>query len=181
MNKARYCPVNKRMHMSRVMRQSCRALLSIALGLCVGGAAAQNAPVRSSAAQAQALMKKAQAYVKQHGMGDAFTEFNQLDSPFNVRSDINPNGDLYLYSLDYQGFQAVHGKNPKIRGKVMIDMLDSEGVPLIRKMAEKCKNPGRGWVDYRWPHPLTKEIEPKSGYVERIPGTQICLGTGIYK
>lgn len=139
-------------------------------------------PGRSTQAQAVALMKRAQAYVKTHGLEQAYIEFNRLDSPFNVQSDINPVGDLYLYSLDYQGYQEVHGKNPKIRGKVMIDMRDSEGVPLIKLMTEKCKSPaGRGWVDYRWPNPLTKDVEQKSGYVERVPGTKICLGTGIYK
>ena len=140
------------------------------------------AATNSSEAQALALIKKAQDYIKAHGLEASYAEFNRLDSPFNTKSDINPNGDLYLFTLDFNGFQVVHGKNPKIRGKVMIDMRDSEGVPLILNMVAKCKSPlGKGWVPYKWPHPISQEVEPKLGYVERIEGTKVCVGTGVYK
>jgi hypothetical protein len=150
---------------------------------CQGNAVrAATATPNSSEAQAVALITKAQGYVKAHGLEAAYVEFNRLDSPFNSKSDINPNGDLYLYTLDFNGYQVVHGKNPKIRGKVMIDMRDSEGVPLIAQMAAKCRSPvGKGWVPYKWPHPITKEVESKIGYIERIEGTKVCLGTGVYK
>jgi len=63
-----------------------------------------------------------------------------------------------------------------------MDLKDSDGVLLIRQLVEKCfSNEGKGWVDYRWPHPQTKELAPKHGYIERIPGTEVCIGTGIYK
>lgn len=141
-----------------------------------------SATTNSSETQALALIQKAQAYIKAHGLEASFAEFNRLDSPFNSKSDINPNGDLYLFTLDYAGYQVVHGKNPKIRGKVMIDMRDSEGVPLILNMVVRCKSPtGKGWVPYKWPHPISHEVESKLGYVERIEGTKICVGTGVYK
>lgn len=137
---------------------------------------------KSTQADAVALMKKAQEYIKTNGLEKAYVEFNNLESPFNVKSDINKHGDLYLYTTDFNGFQTVHGKNPKIRGKVMIDMRDSDGVYLIKGLIEACKSPaGKGWVDYKWPNPVSKNLEPKSGYIERIPGTDVCLGTGIYK
>ncbi|MES2128619.1 MAG: cache domain-containing protein [Pseudomonadota bacterium] len=154
-------------------------LLACALGAfaCCAGAAE-----RSTEADALALIKKAQEYIKANGMDKAIVEFNRLDSSFNAASDINKNGDLYLFMLDSKGYQAVHGKNPKIRGKVMIDMRDQDGVYLIRDMAALCTgSAGHGWVSYRWPNPVTKDLESKRGYVERIPGTDTCIGTGIYK
>lgn len=153
-------------------------------GLIVAGAsaAACGATERSGEIHALALIQKAQTYIKTNGLENSYAEFNRLDSPFNIKSDINPYGDLYLYTLDFNGYQSVHGKNPKIRGKVMIEMRDSEGVPLIKEMVEKCKGrEGKGWVSYKWPHPISKEVEPKRGYVERIPNTTVCVGTGIYK
>lgn len=145
-------------------------------------AASAYARGNSSDVQALALIQKAQNYVKVHGLEASYIEFNRLDSPFNTKSDINPNGDLYLFTVGFDGYQAVHGKNPMIRGKVMVDMRDSEGVPLIALMAAKCKSPaGKGWVPYKWPHPITKVMESKIGYIERIEGTNVCLGTGIYK
>jgi signal transduction histidine kinase len=159
-------------------------LKSVAMGLLVitaaGGALAQDG--KSSQADAVGLIKKAQEYIKANGLEKAYVEFNSLESPFNTKGDINKHSDLYLYTIDYTGLQVVHGKNPKIRGKVMIDMRDSEGVYLIKGLVDKCKGPeGKGWVDYKWPNPVSKNLEPKSGYIERIPGTEVCLGTGIYK
>ena len=138
---------------------------------------------RSDAKTAIALMQKAQTYLQKNGVEKAIIEFNRLDSPFNSKSTINPYGDLYLYTLDSKGFQSANGKSPKIRGKVMLDMRDIDGVHLIEAMVKICfsSKEGKGWTKYRWPNPVTKEVEPKQGYVERVPGMDLCLGTGIYQ
>lgn len=154
--------------------------LALGIGLTVGTQFAIGVE-KSSRDEALALIAKAQEYIRVHGLDASYAEFNRLDSPFNTRSPINTKGDLYLYTLDFHGYQVVHGKNPKIRGKVMIAMQDQNGTYLIREMAAKCKSPGKGWVDYIWPHPITNALEPKAGYIERIPGTETCIGTGIYK
>lgn len=156
---------------------------ALALALLAADASAQ-APTASSEADALALLRQAQAYLKTEGLAKAVAEFNRLDSPFNSQSAINPHGDLYLYSIAPDGFQAVHGKNPKIRGKVMIDMRDADGFYLIREFVRLCfhTKEGKGWVQYKWPHPITRQVEPKRGYVERVPDLpQLCLGTGIYR
>jgi cytochrome c len=138
---------------------------------------------RSDERAATALLQKAQIYLQKNGLEKSIIEFNRLDSPFNVKSEINPNGDLYLYTLDSKGYQSVHGKNPKIRGKVMLEMRDIDGVYLIADMVKICftSKEGKGWTKYRWPNPITKEVERKQGYVERVPGLDLCLGTGIYR
>ncbi|MBC3873234.1 cache domain-containing protein [Undibacterium flavidum] len=138
---------------------------------------------RSDAKMAIALMQKAQTYLQQNGVEKAIIEFNRLDSPFNSKSTINPYGDLYLFTLDSKGYQAVHGKNPKIRGKFMLEMRDIDGVYLIEALVKICfsSKEGKGWTKYRWPNPITKEVEPKQGYAERVPGMDLCIGTGIYQ
>ena len=138
---------------------------------------------RSDAKTAVALMQNAQAYLQKNGVEKALIEFNRLDSPFNSKSAINPHGDLYLYTLDPKGYQTVHGKNPKIRGKYMLEMRDIDGVYLIQALVKICfsSKEGKGWTKYRWPNPITKEVEPKQGYVERVPGMDLCIGTGIYQ
>ncbi len=152
------------------------ALLLFA-SFCSGAGAAE----KSNETEAIELLHKAMDYIKKNGVEKSIIEFNRLDSPFNSKSDINPKGDLYLYTIDPKGYQAVHGKNPKIVGKTMIDMRDSDGVYLVREMATQCFSKGVAKVAYRWPNPVTKEIEPKVGYVERVPGQDFCLGTGWYK
>ncbi|MFZ6779456.1 cache domain-containing protein [Undibacterium sp. Ji83W] len=159
------------------MKRTCYALV---LGLLVSVPLQAIAVERSTEAEALALIQKAQEYIKTYGAEKAVIEFNRLESPFNSVSEINKKGDLYLYTLDQKGYQSVHGKNPKIVGKVMLDMRDQDGVFLIREMVEKCFSKGKGWVNYRWPNPVTKDLEKKRGYVERVPGQDFCLGTGVY-
>ena len=75
-------------------------------------------------------------------------ESNNRESQFNYKNDINKAGALYLFTTDYTGFQTMHGKNPKILGKIMIDMRAYEGVYLVAGLIEKCKSAeGKGWVD----------------------------------
>ena len=138
---------------------------------------------KSTEAEAIALIQKAQEYLKTNGMEKSIREFNRLDSPFNSLSEMNKKGDLYLFSVDSKGYQAIHGKNPKIPGKVMLDMRDSDGVYIIKDLIKAClqSKDGKGWTQYRWPNPVSKEVEVKRGYIEKVAGVDMCLGTGIYK
>jgi cytochrome c len=137
---------------------------------------------KSVEADAVALIAKAQEYIKKNGLEKATEEFNNLESPFNVKSDINKAGDLYIFSMDSKGFQTIHGKNPKIRGKTNLEMKDLNGVALIQELIKACvSKEGKGWVNYHWPNPVSKELEPKRGYAEKVPGVDLCIGTGIYK
>jgi len=158
-------------------------LIAMMLWLLTGWSpVAQANAERSMESDAVQLLMLAQQYIQKYGVEAAIVEFNRLESPFNVKSPINPYGDLYLYTLDSKGFQRVHGKNPKIRNKVMIEMRDIDGVYLIRLMIDACfvSKDGKGWLEYRWPHPITKTVQRKRGYVEKIAGLDLCIGTGIY-
>ena len=159
-----------------------KANLVIGLLLAVAGAGIANER-KSTAEEAIALMKKAQDFLKANGLEKSIVEFNNPRSPFNSKSEINKQGDLYLFSLDPKGFQIIHGINPRIRGTNKFDMRDVDGVYLIRELARVCFSTpeGRGWVNYRWPNPVSKQMEDKAGYVERVGNTDLCLGTGIYK
>ena len=157
-----------------------RNLLVVSTGMLL--ALCASAADKSTQADAVELIKKAQALVKEKGTEKAAAELNNPDSPFNSKSDINPHGDLYIFSINQIGFQLIHGKNARIRGTNKMDMRDQDGVYLIRDLVKLCYGKdGKGWVNYRWPNPVTKEMEAKSGYIERVPGADICLGTGIYK
>ncbi|MBJ7313806.1 cache domain-containing protein [Rugamonas sp. CCM 8940] len=138
---------------------------------------------RSNADEAIALIDKALDYMKKNGKEKSIAEFNNLNSPFNVTSEINKKGDLYLFMFDASKpgtGQVVHGKNPKIVGKDVSDMRDADGVYLIREIIKACNSPaGKGWVSYKWPNPVSKAVESKQSYVVRID--EYCLGTGIYK
>ena len=77
---------------------------------------------------------------------------------------------------DNNGKCVSHGANPALIGRDLIDLKDTEGKPLIREFVA-IKN--SGWVDYKWPNPVTKKIEPKTTYLVRV-GTYL-VGVGAYK
>ena len=61
-------------------------------------------------------------------------------------------------------------------------MRDPEGTYIFRELIKACFNSKeKGWTKYQWPNPVTKMGEPKLSYVEKVPGLDVCLGTGIYK
>jgi signal transduction histidine kinase len=161
------------------MSTSLQVLVFWVFTLVPGLASAQEL---SKEADAIAFVQRAQTYLKEHGLEKAALEFNNLDSAFNTKSPINPHGDLYVIAMNSQGFQSIHGKNPKLRGKPLLDMRDPDGGYPVREMVRVCLAPaGRGWASYKWFNPVTKETEPKHSYVEKVPGLDLCLATGIYR
>jgi cytochrome c len=166
-------------------RMSMKAVVTIVLSLSalLGQSAPVQAIERSNAADAIALVEKALEFMQLHGNAAAIAEFNRLNSPFNTVSEINRKGDLYLfmfYANKPGAGQVVHGKSPKIVGKDVTEMRDVDGVYLIKEIIKTCNlKEGKGWVGYKWPNPLTNEVESKQSYVVKVG--EYCLGTGIYK
>ena len=128
---------------------------------------------RGTADEAVAMVKKAVAYMKEHGKDKAFAAFADTNNKeFHDR-------DLYLFVYDFNGVAVAHGNNPKMVGKNLIDMKDSDGKAIIRGFIDIANTKGKGWFDYKWPNPVTKAVEQKSGYVEKVDG--LIIGSGIYK
>ncbi|HEY0847981.1 MAG TPA: cache domain-containing protein [Noviherbaspirillum sp.] len=121
--------------------------------------------------EATALVKKAIAYLKANGKEKAYAEFTN-GSQFKDR-------DLYVFVVDFNGMALAHGANPKLVDKNMSDLKDGDGKFFVREFIEVAKTKGKGWVDYKWPNPVTKVIEPKTTYVERVDDTLVACG--VYK
>ncbi len=128
---------------------------------------------RGAADEAVAMVKKAVAYLKDNGKEKAFAEFGNLDNKqFHDR-------DLYIFVYDMSGNNVAHGNNPKMIGKNLVDMKDHDGKYIIRGFIELANSKGKGWVDYKWPNPVTKAVEQKSSYIEKVDN--LILGAGVYK
>lgn len=129
---------------------------------------------KGSSNEAMAMVKKAAALIKSDGKEKAFAAFSDpANKDFHDR-------DLYIYAYDMNGVALAHGVNPKMVGKNLLDMKDNEGKAMIQEMVKVAKSKGNGWVDFKWPNPVTKAIEAKSGYVEKVDDTMF-VGSGIYK
>jgi signal transduction histidine kinase len=87
--------------------------------------------------------------------------------------------DLYVAIYDNTGRNVAHGANPKLIGKDLIDVKDEDGTPYVRQRIDIIKNKGKGWQDYKFVNPVTKQNEPKTMYVEGFE--DLIVGCGIYK
>jgi cytochrome c len=122
--------------------------------------------------EAMALVKKAADYLKANGKEKAFAEFNNPKGQFIDR-------DLYIFVFDMNGKTLAHGTNPKMLDKNMLELKDADGKAFIKDFIDVANNRGHGWVDYKWPNPVSKAIEPKSTYIEKAG--DVLIGCGIYK
>lgn len=145
--------------------------LFVAFGLTLATAGSAFAV---TAAEAQALVEKAVAHIKQVGAEKAFKEFNDPSGPW-------VKGELYILAYDYQGNNLVLGANPKMNGKNLWDIKSPDGKYVVREFVDLVKAKGSGWVDYQWSNPESKKIEPKTTYVTKVPGMDAMIGCGIYK
>lgn len=127
---------------------------------------------RGTAAEATALVQRAAEYLKANGPAKSYAAFNDTAGQFKDR-------DLYVFVMDMNGKMLSHGANAKLIGKDLTNLKDSDDKLFIKTMLDVAKSKGKGWVDYKWPHPVTKAIEPKSTYVEKVD--DLVVGCGIYK
>lgn len=151
------------------MRMKFFAAAAMAAVLLGGNAQAQD---RATAAEAQAMVKKAVAFIKQNGTEKAYTEFSNKKGGFVDR-------DLYIVVHTLEGKCLAHGANEKLIGREMMDMQDTDGKEYMKERMTLAKSKQSFWQDYKFTNPVTKKIEPKSLYCERVDNTAVC--GGIYK
>ena len=123
-------------------------------------------------AEAEALVKKAIELIKTDGKEKAFAEINNPQGKFVDR-------DLYIFVYDLKGQCVAHGFNKKMIGKDLLEMKDPDGKYFVKERVEIAKTKGKGWQDYKFTDPITKKLEPKTAYVERIG--DLIVGCGVYK
>ena len=125
---------------------------------------------KASKEDAVAMVKKAGAYYREHGLQKALVAFNDKKGPF-VKDE------LYLFVYDNKGMNLAHGQNPKMVGKNLIEMRDEDGLYVIKKVIEiGDSKAGNGWQRYKWPNSLTKEVEEKISYTEKFGDLYISCG-----
>ena len=87
--------------------------------------------------------------------------------------------DLYVVVYAMDGMVRAHGANEKMIGKNLIELKDVDGKPFVQERIDMAKANATFWQDYKFTNPVTKKIEPKSMYCERLDDTVVC--GGIYK
>lgn len=148
-----------------------RLLLPLLLMSIAGPALAQE---RGTREEALALVDAAVEHVRKVGPTQAFRDFSDK-SNLAWRSK-----DLYVFAYTMGGINVSHGINDRLVGKNLLEMRDPNGKFLIRSLRDVAAT-GGGWVDYEWPHPQTKKVEPKASFVRRLPNFDGFVGVGVYR
>jgi cytochrome c len=149
------------------------SMMAAVLAALVGTGAAWAAEDAATAKEAEAMVKKGVAFIKANGKEKGFAEITRRDSKdFHDR-------DLYLAAHKLDGTCVAHGTNEKMVGKNFMDMKDIDGKEYIKERVELAKAKATFYTDYKFVNPLSKKIEPKTAYCERVDDYVVC--GGIYK
>lgn len=124
---------------------------------------------RATREEALALVRKAQAHIKTAGKETALADFSNPKGPFVDR-------DLYIVVVDLNGKVLAHGANPRMVGKVLLEIKDPDGKAFVREEIEVAKTKGRGWVEFKFVNPVTKDIEPRAVYLENMGDYFVASG-----
>jgi cytochrome c len=150
-----------------LMIASIAAFLS--MGCLAGYAAAGDEGTKE---EAVAMVKKAIEYIKANGNAKAFEEISNTKGMFNDR-------DLYVVVYDMTAKCLAHGQKKSMVGKELIDFKDTDGKEYMKERVELMKKQPTAWQDYKFMNPVSKQVEPKSMYLEKFG--DLIVGCGIYK
>ncbi len=121
--------------------------------------------------EAHEMVRSAVAYLKDHGREKGFAEICNRLGRFNDR-------DLYVVVYDLNGRNLAHGAFPAMVGKDLIDAKDGAGNFYVRDRLAIVKASGKGWQNYMFTNPVTKQMEPKAMYLEQLD--DYIVGCGAY-
>ncbi len=153
----------------RAVRSNAVAGLAAALCLFAASAIAATGATKD---EAVAMVKKAVGAIKSEGTTKAYTEISDQKGPFVDR-------DLYIVVYGLDGMVLAHGADAKRIGTNQIGAKDADGKAFVKERVELAKAQPSFWQSYKFMNPVTKKIEPKQMYCERLGDTAVC--GGIYQ
>jgi signal transduction histidine kinase len=149
--------------------------LRTTLGACAAAAllaTSFNAFANATAEEATAMVKKGVSFIKANGKDKGHAEISNKEGQFKK-------DDLYLTVYGMDGTVRAHGANEKMIGKNLIELKDIDGKAFVKERIELATTKGTFWQDYKFTNPVTKKIEPKAMYCEKLDDAVVC--GGIYK
>jgi signal transduction histidine kinase len=156
-------------HMSwRVVSARVCAAIAVIAVTSSGAFAAE----RVTKEEAVALVKKAVEAIKSEGTDKAYAEIDDPSGRFVDR-------ELYIAVTGPDGTMLANGAFKSLIGVNRIDTKDADGKPFIKERVELAKDNPSFWQSYKYLNPVTKMVEPKQMYCERLDTTTVC--GGIYQ
>jgi signal transduction histidine kinase len=153
------------------MKKHIAAVLACAAGIALSAAAAAK-DEWASKDEAVAMVKKGIAFIKANGRDTGYAEITSKQSRFRDR-------DLYLVVYGIDGVVRAHGQNEKMVNKNLLELRDVDGKLFVKERVELAQAKGTFWQDYKFTNPVTKRVEPKQMYCERMDEVVVC--GGVYR
>jgi cytochrome c len=142
----------------------------ITLALTMAFSASVMASKDATKDDALAMVKKGVAFIKTNGVEKGYAEVSNKAGQFIDR-------DLYLVVYGLDGKCLAHGANPKQIGRDLIDLTDVDGKYFVKERVAMAKTKPTGfWQEYKFTNPVSKKIEPKVMYCEKLGETAVCGG-----
>jgi|SRR5215471_1654216 len=157
---------------AKSMKHSVLVVLSAALIVGAADAGSVAAGEFGTKEEAQTLVEKAVALIKEQGPEKAYPEFTDRAGKFVDR-------DLYIVVYGLDGKILAHGGNAKLVGKEALDAQDADGKFFVRERVDLARKQDSFWQDYKFANPTNQKVEPKQTYCERLNETAVCAG--VYK
>ncbi|MDM8514992.1 cache domain-containing protein [Desulfobacterales bacterium HSG16] len=136
------------------------------MGLCITGYA-----VASDKEECVAKCEAAAKAMKDDFVG-ALAEINKKDGSF-------VKGSVYVFAMR-GGVMIAHPMKPTLIGRDLTHLKDKAGKEFFSEFIKVAKDPGSGWVDYKWPKPGEKDASDKTSYILKVDDNYY-VGAGYYK
>jgi signal transduction histidine kinase len=142
-------------------------MLFVAVLVALGGMAW--AATGATKDEAVAMVKKAVATIKAEGPDKAYKEIDDRNGQFVDR-------DLFIVVYGMDGMVLAHGADAKRIGTNQMNDKDADGKEFVKERIELAKTHDSFWQSYKFMNPVTKTVEPKQMYCERLEQTVVCGG-----
>ena len=116
-----------------------------------------------------AIVQKAVAAIKSTGAEKAYAEFEDKSEQF-VR------GDFYISVIRLDGKLLAYGAGSHHVGDNVMAIKDGGGREIIKERVQLANKQQSFWQSYKFMNPVTKTVEPKEMYCERLDKTVVCGG-----
>ena len=119
--------------------------------------------------QAVAMVQKAVAFIKAQGPDKGYAAIDDKSGQF-------VQGDLYIAVVGLDGTLLAYGADGHRVGDNVMDLKDSDGKEVVKERVDLAKQEPSFWQSYKFMNPVTKTVEPKQMYCERLDETVVCGG-----
>ena len=150
-----------------------RIAMGVLASLFVGIVAMPSVAHAATPEEAKAFSERAAAYIMQVGEAKAFADFTR------PRRRLRRRANSMCSAMTATASTRRTARNPLFVGKNLLHIKDPDGKEANFEIVKTGFEQGQGWVDFKWPNPMTKKIQQKSAYVIRT--NDVVCGVGYYK